>query len=127
MNTVMLVIVTIGTMECAVHMPFKTMSDRLLGVLPRAIRAIRNNAVSDHWKEKALLKLAKLSLVSSICAAGAIFGLAAVFVGGVYLLSLLFPSLWDFAMSLEGMAIASGAAMLYLGARLYAGSRLQRH
>lgn len=123
----MLVIVAIGTTECAVRMPFGTMSHRLLGVLPRTIRAVRNNAVSDHWKERALLKLARLSLMSSICVAGAIFGLVVIFVGGVYLLSLPFPSLWAFAMSLEGIAIASVAAILYLGVRVYAGSRLQRN
>ena len=103
----MLLIVTVGTAECAYHLPFKAMSARLLGVLPRALRAIRNKAVSDHWKERALLKLAKLSLISSVCAGGAIFGLVGIFLGGTYLLSLLSPSLWSFAMSLEGIVIAS--------------------
>jgi hypothetical protein len=98
----------------------------LLGVLPRALRAIRNKAVSDHWKERALLKLAKLSLISSVCAGGAIFGLVGIFLGGTYLLSLLSPSLWSFAMSLEGIVIASVVATLYLIARVYLEARLQR-
>lgn len=126
MNTLMLLIVTIATTECAARLPFKTISARFLGVLPRALRAIRSRAASDHWKEKALLKLAKLSLASSLCAGAAIFGLVAVFLGGVYLLSLAVPSLWTFAMSPEGVVIASGVATLYLVARLYAGARLQR-
>jgi hypothetical protein len=126
MDTVMLLIVTIGTTECACRLPFKTMSARFISILPRAMRAIRNNAASDHWKERALLKLAKLSLISSVCAGGAIFGLVAIFLSGVYLLSLFSPPLWPFATSLVGIAIASVIAILYLVGRIYAGSRLQR-
>lgn len=126
MIIVMLLIVTIGTTECACRLPFKTMSARFLSILPRAMRAIRNNAASDHWKERALLKLAKLSLISSVCAGSAIFSLVAIFLGGIYLLSLLSPPLWAFAMSLEGISIASVIATLYLIGRIYAESRLQR-
>jgi hypothetical protein len=126
MNTLMLLIVTIGTTECAYRIPFKTMSARLLGVLPRAVQVIRNVAASDHWKEKALLKLARLSLTSSICVGSAILGLVATFLGGIYLLSLLSPPLWPLAMSLEGITIASVFAILYLIGRIYAESRLQR-
>jgi hypothetical protein len=126
MNTLLLLIVTAGITECAYRVPFKAMSARLLGVLPRAMRAIRSATASDHWKEKALLKLAKLSLISSLCVSGAIFGLVAVFLGGVYLLSLISPPLWPFAMSIEGITIVSVFAILYLIGRVYAESRLQR-
>jgi hypothetical protein len=126
MDILLLLIVTIGTTECACHLPFKKMSARFIGILPRAIRTIRNNVASDHWKERALLKLARLSLVSSMCAGGAIFGLVAIFLGGVYLLSLISPPLWPFAMSVEGITIVSVFAILYLIGRVYAESRLQR-
>jgi hypothetical protein len=126
MDTVMLLIVTIGTTECACRLPFKAMSTRFLSILPRAMRAIRSTAASDHWKQRALLKLAKLSLVSSVCAGGAILGLVVIFLAGVYALSLISPPLWPFAMSLKGIAIASAFAVLYLVGRIYAESRLQR-
>ena len=127
MNAVLLLIVTIGTTECACRVPFKKMSVRFLGILPRALRAIRRKAVSDHWKELILLKLAKLSLISSVCVGGAIFGLVAIFLAGLYLLSFLSPPLWTFAMSLEGITIASVFAILYMVGRIYAESRLQRN
>jgi hypothetical protein len=126
MDAVMLLIVTVGVTECASRLPFRTMATRFLSIFPRAIRAIRRERASDHWKERALLKLARISLISSICAASAISGLVALFVGGVYLLSLFFPHLWAFAMSLEGIVIASVAAILYLAVRTHARSRLQR-
>ena len=126
MTAVLLLVVTIGVTECASHLPFKAIATRFLSIFPRAVRAIRNNKVSDHWKEKALLKLARLSLMSSVCAAGVIFGLVALFVIGIRLLSLMAPPLWDFAMSLEGIGVASGAAVLYLAVRAHARSFLQR-
>jgi hypothetical protein len=127
MDILLLLIVTIGTTECACRLPFKKMSARFMGILPRAIRAIRSNAASDHWKERALLKLAKLSLISSMCAGGAIFGLVAIFLVGLYLLSLLSPPLWTFAISLQGITMTSVFAILYLVGRIYAESRLQRN
>lgn len=126
MTTALLLIVTIGVTECALRLPFRRMATRFAGIFPRALRTIRNGKASDHWKEKALLKLAKLSLISSACAAGAIFGIVALFVGGIYTLSLLFPRLWDLAMSIQGISIASVAAMLYLAVRGHATSLLQR-
>ncbi len=127
MDVVLLVIVTIGTTECACRLPFKRMSSRFLGILPRALRAIRHKAASDHWKERALLKLAKLSLMSSICVGSAILGLVAIFLAGLYLLSLLSPPLWTLAISPAGIAIASIFAILYMVGRVYAESRLQRN
>ena len=62
MDAVLLLIVTIGTTECAWHVPWKRMSARFLGIFPRALRTIRHKVASDHWRERALLKLAKLSL-----------------------------------------------------------------
>jgi hypothetical protein len=127
MDVVLLLIVTIGTTECACHLPWKRMSARFLGIFPRALRTIRHKVASDHWREQALLKLAKLSLMSSICAGSAIFGLVALFLAGLYLLSLLSPPLWAFAMSLRGIAITSVFGILYLVGRIYAESRLQRN
>jgi hypothetical protein len=126
MAIALLLVITIGVTEFASRLPFKAMASRFLGVLPRAIRAIRNHRASDHWKERALLKLARLSLVSALCMGGAILGLVALFVGGTYALNLLHPRLWEFTMSAEGVALASGAAILYLVIKAHAQSRLQR-
>jgi hypothetical protein len=80
------------------------------------------------WSVAAIVLFYSLGTVAFAwyCAGGAIFGLVAIFLGGVYLLSLLSPPLWPFAMSLEGIAIASVFAMLYLVGRVYAESHLQR-
>jgi len=126
MAIALLLIITIGVTEFASRLPFTMMASRFLGVFPRAIRAIRNDRVSDHWKERALLKLAKLSLISSLYMGGAILGLVALFVGGTYVLHLLYPRLWGFAMSTEGIALASGAAIVYLVMKAHAQSRLRR-
>jgi len=126
MYTVMLMVATIGTTECACRLPFRTMLGRFLEILPRAMRAVRNDAVSDHWKQKALLKLAKLSLMSSVSVGGAILGLVGLFIASIFVMSLLAPPLWPFAMSVEGITIATLFAVLYLIGRFYAESRLQR-
>jgi hypothetical protein len=126
MAIALLLIITIGVTEFASRLPFTMMASRFLGVFPRAIRAIRNDRVSDHWKERALLKLAKLSLISSLYMGGAILGLVALFVGGTYVLHLLYPRLWGFAMSTEGIVLASGAAIVYLVMKAHAQSRLRR-
>jgi hypothetical protein len=127
MDAVLLLIVTVATTECACHLPWKRMSARFLEIFPRALRTIRHKVASDHWRERALLKLAKLSLMSSICAGSSIFGLVALFLAGLYLLSLLSPPLWEFGMSLRGIAMTSVFAILYLVGRIYAESRLQRN
>lgn len=126
MAVALLIIVTIGVVEVATRLPFAMVTARFMGVLPRAIRTIRNDKVSDHWKERALLKLARLSLFSSGCIAGIIFGLVALFLAGTYLLSLASPALWDLTLSVEGIVVASVAAVVYLLARTRATSRLQR-
>lgn len=122
----MLIVASIATTECACRLPFKALLARFLQVLPRAMRAIRSDAASDHWKQKALLKLAKLSLMSAASVGSAILGLVGLFVGSVYLMSLLSPPLWPFVMSAEGIAFASVFAILYLIGRIYAEARLQR-
>ncbi len=126
MAVALLLIVTAVVAECASRLPFMAMAGRFLQVFPRALRTIRNDKVSDHWKERALLKLARLSLTSSACIAGAIFGLVALFVAASYLLSLLSPSLWDLALSIKGVVVATVAAIVYLAAKPRALSLLQR-
>lgn len=126
MSVALLLVVTAGVVECALRLPFMAMASRFLQVFPRAVRTIRNDKVSDHWKERALLKLARLSLLSSGCIAGTIFGLVGLFLAGSYLLSLLSPALWDLALSVEGVVVATVAAVLYLAARPHARSLLQR-
>ena len=127
MAIALLIIVTIGVVEVATRLPFAMVTARFMGVIPRAVRTIRNDKVSDHWKERALLKLARLSLLSSGCFAGIIFGLVALFLAAAYLLSLVTPSLWDLALSVQGVVVASVAAVLYLLVRAQAIARLQRH
>lgn len=126
MSAIALVIVTVAVSEFALRLPFQTVAKRFIGIFPRALRTIRSERVSEHWKEKALLKLAKLSLLSSFCAAGAIFGVVALFIAAIYGLGLLLPTLQGFALSVEGIALASVVATLYLVARSHAKSRLQR-
>ena len=126
MAVALLLIVTAVVAECASRLPFMAMASRFLQVFPRALRTIRNDKVSDHWKERALLKLARLSLMSSGCIAGTIFGLVALFVATSYLLSLLAPSLWDLALSIKGVVVATVAAIVYLAAKPRALSLLQR-
>lgn len=126
MSIALLLIVTIVVTECASRLPLPAISRRFVSIYPRALRTFRKDRASDHWKEVALLKLARLSLILSGCAAGAIFGIVALFVGGVYLLDLVSPRLWQLAMSIEGISIASAAAILYLAMRPHARSLLQR-
>jgi hypothetical protein len=126
MRFALLLVVTIAVAECASRLPLLAISRRFMSIYPRALRTLRKNNASDHWKEVALLKLARLSLILSGCAAGAIFGIVALFVGGVYLLDLVSPRLWELAMSIEGISLASAAAMLYLAMRPHARSLLQR-
>jgi hypothetical protein len=127
MTFALLLVVTIVVAECASHLPLLAISRRFAGIFPRALRTIRSKKASDHWKEVALLKLARLSLISSGCAAGAIFGIVALFVGGIYLLDLISPRLWELAMSIKGISVASAAAILYLAVRPHARSFLQRY
>jgi hypothetical protein len=126
MTVVLLLFVTIAVTECASRLPLLAISKRFGSIFPRALRTLRSSRASDHWKELALLKLAKLSLISSGCAAGAIFTVVALFVGGIYVLDLVYPSLWELAMSVEGIGVASVVAMLYLAVRPHARSLLQR-
>jgi hypothetical protein len=126
MSIALLLVVTIVVAECASHVPLLSISRRFVDIFPRALRTLRSSKASDHWKEAALLKLAKLSLASSGCAAAAIFGIVALFVGGVYVLSALAPDLWDLALSVQGIIVASVAAILYLALKPHARSLLQR-
>lgn len=121
-----LVVAAIAVAEAALRLPLLTVVRRFAGIWPQARRTMGRQRASDHWKEKALLKLARRSLAASFCLAAMIAALVAVFLAVVFGLSLLLPPLWEFALGPVGLGIATLAALLHLIVRPYARRLLQR-
>ncbi len=121
-----LVLAAIAVAEAALRLPLVKVARRFAGIWPRARRTMGRQGASDHWKEKALLKLARRSLAASFCTAAMIAALVAAFLAIVFGLSLLSPPIWEFALSPVGLGIVTIAAILHLVVRPHACRLLQR-
>lgn len=66
MNWVLAVVLCILTIEAAVRLPFVPLAARARGTAVKAIKVVRSEAASDHWKERVMLAYAGVMLGCTI-------------------------------------------------------------
>ncbi len=117
MNWLLSAVLCALLVEIAVRLPF---SANIAGVNRsgrRALRAVRSNSVSDHWKEKAMLAYAGMMFSCSLKLAGWLLFLGA----GAVLLIITFDQISrgfsSFIVSWQGIGLSIVFASLYLAVR----------
>jgi hypothetical protein len=66
MNWFLAALFYIFIIEVALRLPFASVLRRLVSTSSKAVHVIQADAISDHWKEKAMSAYAKSTFVSSL-------------------------------------------------------------
>jgi len=120
MTYLALCLICVVAIELFMALPFLKALGRLTEVSRKATKVIGSPKISDHWKEKALQRYSRDMAVCSISLG---FYMAVVF-GAVIALAFALdaamqpdvPTL-DYAMTVEGLLLATGFAFLYIFVR----------
>lgn len=113
-NLLALAAITVVLVELVRALPLAGLAARLAAATRGPLRTMGRAGVSDHWKERAMLILARRTFLAS---AGCLLCLAAF--GGVAALLLLaagsvLPGLAGLAFSWAGLAVSAAVATLYV-------------
>ena len=120
MTSLALGLICIVAIELFMALPFLKAVGRLSEVSRKATKVISSSKISDHWKEKALQRYSRDMAVCSISLGFymvVVFG--AVIALGFALDTAMQPeiSTLDYAMTMEGLLLATGFAFLYIFVR----------
>ncbi len=115
------VMVSLLTVELFARLPFVRLGQQMNRIVHKVLRLLRSTSISDHWKEKVMLRyagqLALLTLQLTFC-------LLMVGVGIVLSAQALdavlepAPATLHYLSTLGGMSLATLSATLYLFARM---------
>jgi hypothetical protein len=113
-------IIAIIAVELFMRMPVVPTANRLIYLMPKALRIIRSSKISDHWKEKVLLRYSRDMAVITLKITFFIvcIGLAVVAISFAFdqiiagdTTTLEYLSTW------QGLSIATAASIAYYLAR----------
>jgi hypothetical protein len=113
LNWFLTAVFIVPLVELALRLPFATALKALSRAGARAVQVVRANAISDHWKEKAMAAYAQKTFLSSVKLAFlmiVLFGVAVILVVALESVASGFQD-W------RGIAISIVFAGLYLKAR----------
>ena len=91
-------LLAIVTVEYFRHLPFGRAVEDLLGVAQKSLGVLHSKRISDHWKERVLLRYAQLIMGSTLSLTLLLSGLFVLMVLGAFLLDTIFapkPSTMD--------------------------------
>ena len=103
--------------EVALRLPFAAVIAGLLASSTRALRVVRAQGVSDHWKEKALTAYARTTFLSSIRLAGLLFVIIAMAGILIFVFELMHEDFPDFIFDWRGIGFSIIFASVYFKAR----------
>jgi hypothetical protein len=113
-------LITIVAVELFLRLPLARLVRELAAVLQKVTRVITSSAISDHWKEKVLLRYAGSIALSTLRIGAVLGGIGLV----VFILCLLAdmlpgagPSTLEVFASWGGIALATGISVVYYLAR----------
>jgi len=113
-------VITIVAVELFLRLPLARQARELATVLQKVTRVITSRAISDHWKEKVLLRYAAAIAMTTLKIGGVLGGIGVT----VYILCLLAdmlpgagPSSLEVFASWSGIGLATGVSVIYCLAR----------
>lgn len=113
-------LITLVAVELFLRLPLAPLVRELATLLQKVTRVIRSSAISDHWKEKVLLRYAG-GIALTTLKIGAVLGGIGLVVFVLCLLADMLPgagkSTLDVFASWSGIALATGISVVYYLAR----------
>lgn len=101
----------------AVRLPFVSSARRLAGTAGKAVRLMANPRVSDHWKERAILRYAGTVFASTALLALLLAAVAGLALGAAYAVEQGLPGFVAFLAGPLGLLTTLAAASLFLWVR----------
>lgn len=122
MNYALLGLITILGVECFVRLPIINTAKLILGVGEKALRVISSKKISDHWKEKVLLRYSITMLFYSGKLALFLFTLFLIIAGACNIPNIFTHDnlhLLEQLTSYEGIVVMSITSVIYLKIKNY--------
>ena len=114
MNYVLATVATILASESVFHLPFDRIMWASISTVRKSLAVIQSPRISDHWKERVLLRYAVLLLVNTFKVAlmcSTVLGIVAL----VGLVGYLFGQhLFGFLMAWPGLGTMTGVSVVYI-------------
>lgn len=117
MSIVLTIVLSLVLAEIAVRLPLADTARRLVRIGRKAMRTLGARSVSDHWKERAMLRYARDLMVASAQLAAFLVALVVVAVFLALVLERGFPGFVGFAIGWTGLLVSLMAVTAFLWAR----------
>jgi hypothetical protein len=108
----------VGVAELGLRLPFAEQRRKIQVTLSKSLRTMRAPAVSDHWKQRALLFYSGITFRATLNLLGYVAVLAAATGLGVLSIGLVIPNFDAVTLSVTGMVPIVLTVTLYLLLRL---------
>lgn len=115
---VAVVLFAIALTELGLRLPFASPSRKMQTLFSKSLRTMRAAAVSDHWKQRALLFYSGITFRAALSLLGNVVVLAAVAALGALSVGLVVPGFDAVTFSIPGTLVIFLTAALYLPLRL---------
>lgn len=108
----------IAMAELGLRLPFAEPRRKMQAVLGKSLRTMRAAAISDHWKQRALLSYSGITFRATLNLLGNVAVLAAAAATAVLSIGLVVPGFDAVTFSVPGILVIFLTAALYLPLRL---------
>lgn len=108
----------VAVAELGLRLPFAEPRRKMQATLTKSLRTMRAPAVSDHWKQRALLFYSGITFRAALSLLGCVAVMAAAATLGVLSIGLVVPNFDTVTLSASGLIAIFFTATLYLLLRL---------
>ena len=117
MSVVLTIALSLVVAEIAVRLPLADTVWRLARIGRKAMRTLSARSVSDHWKERAMLRYSRDLMKASVQLAALLVVLVAVALALALVLERGFPGFLGFTIGWTGLLVSLAAITVFLWAR----------
>ena len=117
MNWILTTILAVVLVEFVVRLPLKSIISDIKTVSQKAVKLIRSQFISDHWKEKALLVYSGALLKSTLKLASILIAIVVLAIAVITIFNLLGLNIISFISSMTGIGFSIIVAIAYVSLR----------
>jgi len=111
------VLLTLLAIEYLLRIPFLSRSQAVIHLLEKIVHTLQSSAISDHWKEKALIRYARMLMLDSVALFFMLTGCVLLVGGTAFIIDQTFvpdPATMEVISSLPGIIIMTVVSALYI-------------
>ena len=117
MNWILTTILAVVLVELVVRLPLKSIISDVKTVSQKAVKLIRSQLISDHWKEKALLAYSGALLKSTLKLASVLIAIVVLAITVITIFNLVGLNIISFLTSMTGIVFSVIVAIAYVSLR----------